>query len=133
VEDAARRLDAEAFGNGVQDLSDPGGWGADPVEVSVTSSREFAQAGLAVEILDGILPTVVSVTDQSMDSRISNVAIVAVGVGAGLAARVDRFLAERPAVAVLATPLIRLHFRPTLAYVALNPSSLRACVPASSL
>jgi hypothetical protein len=28
---------------------------------------------------------------------------------------------------------IRLLFRPTLAYVALNLSSLRACVPASSL
>jgi hypothetical protein len=38
LEDAGCRLSTEAFGNGVQDLGDPGGRGSEPGEGSVTAS-----------------------------------------------------------------------------------------------
>jgi len=53
-------------------------------------------AGLAVEILDRVLSAVMAIPDEGMDSRVGNLAIVTVRVGAGLTARVDALRVFRP-------------------------------------
>ncbi len=52
-------------------------------------------AGLAEEILNGIVAPVVTVADEGMHGGISDPMIIAVGIGASLAPRVNRLLAER--------------------------------------
>lgn len=71
---------------------------------------KLAVAGLAVELLNEVVVPVVAITDagtivpeaqrSGMDGGVGDALIVTVGIGAGLAMRVDRFLAERPAAAL---------------------------------
>jgi hypothetical protein len=46
-------------------------------------------AGLAVQILNGVVLPVVAVADKRMDGGVGDAVIVTVGIGAGLAMRVN--------------------------------------------
>jgi hypothetical protein len=90
VEDPRRRLDTQAFGDGVQDLGDADLRCFETVERSVPACRKLRMASLAVEILDGIMLAVVAIPDEGVEGGVRNGAIVTFWVGTGLAARVYR-------------------------------------------
>ena len=102
IEDPRRAVWAEAFGYGMQDLSDAGDWGAESVEGGVSTRREFVVARLAEEILDRIMSAMMAIADEGVDSGIGDPMVGAIGIGAGLAVRLDRLLAKRasPALAL---------------------------------
>ncbi len=81
LEDPSRGLGTEAFSDGVQDLGGLSCRRPRTVKCGVPSSRKLPSAGLAVEIPDRIMAAVVAVTDEGMDGRVSDLAIVTVGLG----------------------------------------------------
>ncbi len=91
---------AEAFGYGIQDLSDAGDWGAESLEGSVSTRREFVVARLAEEILDRIMKAMVPVADEGMDGWVGIVIVVTVGVGTSLAAGINVLLAAPRALSL---------------------------------
>ena len=98
VKDAGGGLEAEAFGDGMQDLGDCGGQGIETVECGVPARCEFMMAGLTIEVLDRITATVVPVADQGMNLRIMVIEVPTIGVGAGIARGIDRLLAPSRAL-----------------------------------
>jgi hypothetical protein len=63
----------------------------------VAPRGEFVVTGLAKEILNRVVTTVMTVADEGMYGGVGDPVIVAVGIGAGMAVGVDCLLASSPA------------------------------------
>jgi hypothetical protein len=100
LEDSGLCLDAEPFGDSVQDLRYLDGRCLETGERGVSPGGKLAVAGLAVEILDEVVAPVVAIADEGVDGGVGDAVKVAVRVGAGLAAGIDRFLATPSALAL---------------------------------
>jgi hypothetical protein len=81
-------------------LGDAFGGSLQPVEGGVPADGEFAFTGLAEEIPNGLVPAMVSVTDQSMNGRVGDFEVLAIGVGTGIALRGDGLFAATRAFAL---------------------------------
>ena len=57
---------------------------------------------MAEEVPDGVVMAMMAIADEGMDSGIGDPMVGAIGIGAGVAVRVDRLLAKRasPALAL---------------------------------
>lgn len=81
VKDAGGGLEAEAFGDGMQDLGDCGGQGLETVEWGVPARCEFMMAGLTIEVLDRIPVSVVPVADPGVKLWVGIIEVLTIGVG----------------------------------------------------
>ena len=100
MEDTCGGLSAQAFGNSMQDLGNAGRGRFEAVECRVPACRELMVAGLAVEILDGVVLSMVAVADEGVNGRVGNVVVITDGVGTGLAAGVNVLLATARALSL---------------------------------
>src|SRR5512137_727479 len=100
LKDPGRSLDAKPFSDGVQDLGDLGGRCFETVEGGIPPGGELLVASLAVEILNGVVASVVPIADEGVDGGVGDLVIVAVGIWAGLAMGIDRLPATSSALAL---------------------------------
>lgn len=84
----------------MQDLGDLGGRCFETVEGGVAPGGELLVASLAVEILNGVVASVVPIADEGVDGGVGDLVLVAVGIWAGLAMGIDRLPATSSALAL---------------------------------
>jgi hypothetical protein len=70
------------------------------IERGVPAGGEFTLTSLAEEILNGLVPAMMAVTDQGMDGRVRDPDVIAIGVGTGVTLGVECLLAAGRAFAL---------------------------------
>jgi hypothetical protein len=99
-ENAGGGAEAEAFGDGMEDLGNTPGWRLQTIEWGIPAGRDLSFTGLAEEILDRLVAAVIAVADQGVDGRVGDPEVPAIRVGTGVPPGVDGFLAAAGAFAL---------------------------------
>ena len=78
-------VDVQPFSQGAQHFADARGWRFELVERSAPAGRDLAATSLALEILNAVTLTMVTIGDERVDPRIADAVVLAAGIAAGVA------------------------------------------------
>jgi hypothetical protein len=84
----------------MQSLGDTFGRGFEPIERGVSAGSELPLTGLAEEILNRLMATMVAIADQGVDGRVRVPEVVAIRMRTSVTLGVEPFLAAAGAFAL---------------------------------